>query len=45
MPSAWLRRNVFHPCEEAPPPGHVLGGAGLADIDAELEKPLWVPKT
>src|SRR6516162_2272030 len=36
MPSAWLRRNVFHPC--APSPRHILGDAGLADLDAELEK-------
>ncbi len=39
MPSAWLRRNVFHPCEgRAPPPHYILGDAGLAYIDAELEK-------
>jgi hypothetical protein len=39
MPSAWLRRNVFHPCEGGP----LLRGIYLAtlvwpDIDAELEK-------
>ena len=39
MSSAWLRRNVFHPCEGGtPPPRHILGDAGLADLDAELEK-------
>src|SRR5690349_3437694 len=38
MPSAWLRRNVFHPCEGGPLLRHILGDASLADLDAELEK-------
>jgi hypothetical protein len=29
LPSAWLRRNVFHPCEGGP--RHILGDAGLAE--------------
>jgi hypothetical protein len=39
MPSAWLRRNVFHPCERGPLlRAKYLATAGLADVDAELEK-------
>jgi hypothetical protein len=37
MPSVWLRRKVFHPCEGSTS-GHVLGDAGLADVDVEMEK-------
>ena len=39
MPAEWLRRNVFHPCEGGPLlRTNILGDAGLADRDAELEQ-------
>lgn len=39
MPSAWLRRHL-HPCEEGPSSAPYSSNAGLADLDAELEKAL-----
>jgi hypothetical protein len=38
MPSAWLRRNVFHPCEGGPCSAPYIWRRWLADLDAELEK-------
>src|SRR6516164_1369538 len=38
MPSAWLRRNVFHPWREGPFSAPYTWDAGLADLDTELEK-------
>src|SRR5260370_22435023 len=38
MPSAWLKERLPSLRGRAPPPRHVLGDAGPADVDAELEK-------